>query len=191
MKYLTYLLISFIGVTVSCNKPGVQKVYTLSQETTDFFVNYDTGTCWVFQDTLHTNKYDTIELVNKEPINLNNAGLFKGFRLDFTPTKSKNYEIRVNPTSNGSSNVTIDPLVSASGLLTAVENNNQWTSGAIYYDSLLVGKTIYHNVLSFQGATLYFLRVIYAKNVGLVSFQSLDSHGGTLGMYILVRIFKK
>ncbi len=195
MKYLALFLISILGLALSCKKEttNVTKTVYLPQETMDFFVNYDTGTCWIYQDTLHANRFDTIELVNKKPMNLNNGGgtLYTGFKLDFTPKKNKNFEIRVGSGSNGSSNVTVDPLVSASGLLSAVENNNQWSGGVIYSDSLLIGKTMYYQVLSFQGGTLYFLKVIYAKNIGLVSFQGLDGHGETIGKYVFVKKMKK
>jgi hypothetical protein len=51
-----------------CKKDtGFTEEVKIPQELMEYFVNYDPGTCWVYQDSLHPDICDTVELVEKNP----------------------------------------------------------------------------------------------------------------------------
>jgi hypothetical protein len=140
---------------------------------------------------LHSDRYDTIELVSKTPHDLHNGDLLqKGFMLYFKPRKNKDFNVLISAGNNNSSTITIDPLAAASGEILTNQIDNKW-SIADYNDSMIIGKKVYHQVLVLQGNCLYFSHFIYVKNIGLVSFWSQSLPGISGGHYNFIKTIKK
>ena len=163
----------------------------------DYFVNYEPGTCWVYQDTTHANRYDTIELISKRPWCITPDGDIPnndGYALYYKPSKTKDFTVYVRPWKNNSCGVNVYPGQFYGGggdqELEVSYSNNQWTTGD-YNDSILVGKKMYYNALNIKEYSVNFLNFIFVKKVGLVSFWSQGLPGVPGGVYTLVRIFKK
>jgi len=101
-KIIPVLLIAMMG----CKDKDVEitKTYKLSEEIMEYFVNYEVGTKWIYQDTMDLNNYDTIELMSKENFDLTDGNtLKKGYELYYKPSKSKDFKVLVTPGVNNSS----------------------------------------------------------------------------------------
>lgn len=81
MKNTTYLVVviglSFFGCCKD-KEPKITKIEELSDEMTAYFVNYEVGAKWIYQDTLNTNNFDTIELISKERFDIVSGDRNKG-----------------------------------------------------------------------------------------------------------------
>ena len=157
--------------------PEITKTYALSQEMMDYFVNYAVGTKWVYQDTMDKNNYDTILLATKEEYNeVGNGTLKKGYMLNYTPQKTKNFQIRISPGANNTSYVKVDPLVAAAGAIIFENNNGTWTTGVTYYDSIEITGTKYYQVIYSKSNNMYQYEMRISKNSGIVFFLYSNSN---------------
>jgi len=194
MKILISILgMSCILIVQSCKDkdPKIKNTFELSEEMMNYFVNYEVGTKWIYQDVNNLNLYDTIKLVSKEnyDINSGNGTLKKGFELYYQPKISKDFKVFVNASSDNSYFVKIDPLISAAGKVTFENYNGNWSIGVIYHDSLNIKGKNYYKVIESQSNSDYHGFVHYGKNQGIVFFSRMN--GGTnLGNYKLINTLK-
>ena len=179
-----------------CLKPvNDNPAYPVPQEVMDYFVNFDPGTCWVYQDTLHPGNYDTIELISKKSFCITPDGDIPnndGYQLYYKPGKMKDFTIFIQPDKNNSCNVNVSPggFYTTNGLNCGYDNN-KWDTG-FFKDSILVGKKMYYNALIVnQNYQNYFSDFIFVKDIGLVSYWSEGLPGITYGYYRFVKTFKK
>ncbi|MBX7204354.1 MAG: hypothetical protein K1X81_02915 [Bacteroidia bacterium] len=193
MRSLILTLTAFVLVCLSSCKdkdPEITKTYLLSQEMMDYFVNYAVGTKWVYQDTMDKNNYDTILLATKEEYNeVGNGTLKKGYMLNYTPQKTKNFQIRISPGANNTSYVKVDPLVAAAGAIIFENNNGTWTTGVTYHDSIEITGTKYYQVIRSQSSSDFHAWFTISKNIGCVFFSRMNG-GGILANYKLINIIK-
>jgi len=174
MKSL-FLTVAFLSILFlnSCKDkdPKITETIELSEEMKGYFVNYEVGTKWVYQDTIDNNNYDTIELISKRESNSNVRGtLYKGYMLDYLPKKSKNFQVRVDPGANNIYYVKVDPMVTAAGAIIFENNNGTWTTGVTYYDSMEISGTKYYQVINSKSNNMYQFDMKISKDNGIVFF---------------------
>ena len=189
--FLTVVFLSIICFKSCKNKdPKITQTIELSKEMMAYFVNYEVGTKWVYQDTIDNNNYDTIELISKRGSNRNVRGtLYKGYMLDYLPKKSKNFQVRVDPGANNIYYVKVDPMVTAAGAIIFENNNGTWTTGVTYYDSVEITESKYYQVIKSQSSSDYHASFIISKNLGCVFFSRMNG-GGILADYKLIKTIK-
>jgi len=152
-------------------EPQITKIYELSEEMMDYFVNYEVGTKWIYQDTMYITNYDTIELISKENFDVTDGTtLKKGCELYYKPRKSKDFKVRVSPGVDNRYYVKVDPMVTAAGAITFENNNGVWTTGVTYYDSIEITGTKYYQVINSKSNNMYQYDMKISKDNGIVFF---------------------
>jgi hypothetical protein len=177
-ELIIFLLMGFLSFTGCKDKdPKITQTTELSEEMKAYFVNYEVGTKWIYQDTINPNIYDTIELVSKKNIDINNGGtLEKGFELYFVPKMSKDFKITANPGASNKCFVKIDPLVNASGAVIFENKNNIWTTNTNFYDSLIIDGSTFYEVIGSDSHNSYQYHMKLAKNLGIIFFRSENAN---------------
>ena len=177
-NFVVFLSIVAICGMGSCRDkdPEIPQILELSAEMMDYFVNYEVGSKWIYQDTIDTQNYDTIELISKKPFDVTEDGttVTKGFELYYKPHKSKDFKVRVTPGVNKIYYVKIDPMVTAAGAIVFENNNGAWITGVTYYDSLQIFGTQYYQVVKGKGTNMYQYYMHFSKMRGIVFFRSRD-----------------
>ncbi len=180
--------------TFSCKnkEPEITKIDELSKEMMSYFVDFEIGTKWIYQDTMDLNNFDTIELVSKEPYDINsgNGKLSKGFVLYYKPNKSKDFKVFINAGNNSTYYVKIDPLIAASGKIVFENNNGNWITGVTYYDSIEITGTKFYQIINSKSSNSYHKDVSISKNVGIVSFWKTRGPTVLDNYYKLIDIIK-
>jgi len=150
----------------------ITTTFELSEEMKAYFVDYEVGTKWIYQDFDNLNNFDTIELVSKKSSNVENGDILqKGFELYYKPKKSKDFKVRINAGKNSMYYVKIDPLVTAAGAVIFENNNGTWTTGVIYQDSINIKGSIYYEVTESKSRTEYHAFYTMVRAKVLFSFQ--------------------
>lgn len=178
MKAIIFL--SFVFGIMSLNgckdkDPKITKTLELSEEMKAYFVNYEVGTKWIYQDTVNSNVYDTIELLSKERFDVDkgNGTLQKGFELFYKPKKSKEFILRVGAGNNNLCNAKLDPMVTAAGAVVFENYDGVWTKTlTTFYDSLQIGREVYNDVIQSHTHNQYQYEVAIARGTGIVFFHS-------------------
>ncbi|MBS3915544.1 MAG: hypothetical protein KG003_13700 [Bacteroidetes bacterium] len=180
-KILIASVVVLFLITQSCckDKNKIRPITTtleISNEMKSYFVNYLVGTKWIYQDTIKTSKFDTIELVSNVSHDENDGGgtLSKGFELYFRPRKAKDFKIIVSPGANNSCFVKVDPLVAAAGAISFENNNGIWSSFVTYFDSIEITGNKYYKVITSPHNNMYQYNMHISKSQGIVFFQSRD-----------------
>ena len=192
---ISFLTVAFLSLFVfnSCKDkdPKITNVLELPEETTAFFVNYQVGTKWIYQDITNTNIYDTIELISikQRDVNSGNGILSKGFELYYKPIISKDFTVTVTPGVNNTVYVKVDPLVTASGAVTFENKNGIWNSGVIYYDSLNIKGTMFYKVINSLSHSVFHAFVYYGINQGLIAFSNMNG-SRNLNTFILIKTIR-
>ena len=196
MKNTTYLVVviglSFFGCCKD-KEPKITKIEELSDEMTAYFVNYEVGAKWIYQDTLNTNNFDTIELISKERFDIvsgdrNKGTLTKGFELYYKPSKSKDFKVRITPGVDNNDFVKIDPMESGVAAISFEYKNNSWLP-ANFLDSIEITGNKYFEVIISPSSNSYFSRVSVSKMNGIIYYQS--KVGGAInGCYKLIKTIK-
>jgi len=193
MKSL-FLTVAFLSILFlnSCKDkdPKITVTRELSEEMKSYFVNYEVGTKWVYQDTIDNNNYDTIELISKRESNSNVRGtLYKGYMLDYLPKKSKNFQVRVNPGVNNTYYVKVDPMVTAAGAIIFENNNGTWTTGVTYYDSIEITGNKYYELIESKSTNSFHYLMKISKKRGIIFFMQIKG-GAIYGCYKLIKTIK-
>jgi hypothetical protein len=196
MKSL-FLTVAFLNMFCvnSCkdNEPKITKIEELSDEMTAYFVNYEVGAKWIYQDTLNTNNFDTIELISKERFDIvsgdrNKGTLTKGFELYYKPSKSKDFKVRITPGVDNNDFVKIDPMESGVAAISFEYKNNSWLP-ANFLDSIEITGNKYFEVITSPSSNSYYSRVSVSKMNGIIYYQSKVA-GAIKGCYKLVKTIK-
>lgn len=179
-----------IIVLMGCKKePKITSTYELSEEMMAYFVNYEVGTKWIYQDTLDVNNYDTIELISKEHFDvMNGTTLKKGYELYYRPIKSKDFKVRASPGVNNRYYVKIDPMEAGVSALSFENHNNSWPA-TVYYDSIEITGSIYHEVIISPSSNLYYSQLSVSKTTGIVYYKRKVG-GAIYGCYKLIKTIK-
>jgi hypothetical protein len=96
MKHTVSILLLVIINKNSCTdkEPKITSTLDISPEMKAYFVDYEVGTKWIYQDTLNENNYDTIELTQIEPYDTNKKGVLeKGYILHYKAKKTKDFKV--------------------------------------------------------------------------------------------------
>lgn len=191
----TLMILGMAIITMSSCKdkiPKTTKSYELSEEMMAYFVDYEVGTQWIYQDTLDANNYDTIELVSKEnfDVNIGNGTLTKGFVLYYKPKKSKDFKVRIDPGANNMYYVKVDPMATAAGAIIFENNNGTWTTGVTYYDSIEITGTKYYHVINSKSSNSFQQDMSISKAEGIVSFWKTRGPGALEHYHKLIRTIK-
>jgi hypothetical protein len=190
---ITILIISSI-ISFSCCKsktPAITKTNELSANINSYFVNYEVGTKWIYQDTMDSNNLDTIELITKVPMDVNNGSgtISKGYELYYKPKKSKDFKVFVNAGDNNIYYIKIDPMIAAASAITFENENGTWKSGINYYDSIEITGNKYFNVIHSQSSSTYHSRFYISKYKGIIFFWRMNGNG-ILATYKLINTIK-
>jgi hypothetical protein len=190
--YFSLLALSLSQCCKDNNEESIKYLNSLSAEMMSYFVDYQVGTKWIYQDTLNLNNYDTIELVSKESYDVNNGSgtLSKGYVLYYKPKKSKDFKVFVSPGVNNTYYVKVDPLVTAAGKIVFENNNGKWTTRVLYYDSLEIYGTKYYNVIYSPTNNMYQYEMRISKSQGIVFFIYNNPAKQESGFYNLLNIIK-
>jgi hypothetical protein len=187
-----------ICITILCScckpKPAAPKINTtneLSAEMMAYFVNYQVGTKWIYRDTMDSNNLDTIELMTKDPMDINsgNGTLSKGYMLYYKPKKSQDFKIFISAGNNNNYYVKVEPTESASGAIIFESENGIWKPGVTYYDSIEITGNKYYDVVHTQSSSTYHARFYISKNNGIIFFWRMNGNG-VLAAYKLTNIIK-
>ena len=151
---------------------AIKQTLTLSDEMMKYFVNFEVGTKWIYQDTINKSNYDTIELVSKDNMDVNNGTgtLTKGYVLYYKPKVSKDFKVFISPGINNTTYIKVDPLVTATGAIVFENNNGIWTTGVFYFDSLVINGSKYYEVVYSTSNNMYQYEMKISKNTGIVFF---------------------
>jgi hypothetical protein len=196
MKAIIFLAVIFSITSLNSCKdkdPKVTKTLELSEEMKAYFVDYEVGTKWIYQDTVNPNVYDTIELVSKDSYDVDkgNGTLRKGFELLYKPKKSKDFIVRVGAGNNNSCNAKLDPMVTAAGAVVFENYNGVWAEGLVYYDSLNITGSWFYSVIHSSGSNMYVTDVSISKNKGIIGFWRYKNDSWALENYFkLIKILK-
>ena len=191
---LIVALLSLLSINSCKDKdPKITKTEELSEEMTAYFVNYEVGTKWVYQDTLDINNFDTIELISKEHFDvfsgdMNKGTLSKGFELYYKPVKSKDFKVLVTPGVNNTYFVKIDPMEAGVSALSFENKNNSWLP-ATYFDSIEITGNIYREVIVSLSSNLYYSQLSVSKMIGIVYYKRKVG-GAIYGCYKLIKTIK-
>jgi hypothetical protein len=192
--FFTIAVVNMLCVNSCKDKdPKITKIEELSEEMTAYFVNYEVGAKWIYQDTLNTSNLDTIELISKERFNIfsgdrNKGTLTKGFELYYKPSKSKDFKVRITPGVNNNDFVKIDPMEAGVAALSFEYKNNSWLP-VKYFDSIEITGNIYREVIVSPSSNSYYNQVSVSKMIGIIYYQS--KVGGAInGCYKLVKTIK-
>ncbi|MCB9250830.1 MAG: hypothetical protein H6605_00035 [Flavobacteriales bacterium] len=190
------ILLGLLGSLLfqSCRDKDPEPIKTtleLSAEMISYFVNFEVGTKWIYQDTINKTNFDTIELISKENMDVNDGSgtLSKGFVLYYKPKKSKDFKVFVSPGNSGIHYVKVDPLVTAAGKIVFENNNGIWTTGVTYYDSIELNKIKYYNVIESNSKNSYQYLMKISKSTGMVFFYHIDG-GSIIAAYTLIKMHK-
>ncbi|MCK9480790.1 MAG: hypothetical protein M0R38_03390 [Bacteroidia bacterium] len=189
-KVVTAIFVALVAMS-SCKEkePKITKIYELSEEMKAYFVNYEVGTKWIYQDTLDAANFDTIELISKEHFDvINETTLKKGFELYYKPIKSKDFKVRVTSGINNTYYVKVDPLEAGVTALSFENHNNSWPA-SVYYDKIEITGSIYHEVIISPSGNLYYSHLSVSKNNGIVYFNKMIGNA-IYGCYKLIKTIK-
>jgi hypothetical protein len=198
MKQLLFLSGFFLLVFLVL--PGCRKDppdnFTFSQDLMDYFINYDVGTCWVYEDSLQPSLFDTISLTNK--------GLFKEAD-DRTSIFQKEHvygnefvlgyhsvamdeDFAMYIQSSGPGNYSFSLSDAPYGTIEAECYQDKW-DGFVFGDSIEVNKKVYKRPLYLRGYVGYMSDPVYASKLGLISYKS--SKGNHFRYFRFVKTFRK
>jgi len=182
------LLILTFSQSCKDKEPVITNTHELSPEMMSYFVNFEVGTKWIYQDTINIKNYDTIELVSKKNFDvvIGNGTLQKGFELYYQPKKSKDYKVFVSVGVNNTYYVKVDPLVTSAGKIVFENNNGTWTTGVTYFDSLEFTGTKYYNIIESKSTNSYQYLMKISKSNGIVFFYHMNG-GAILAAYKLIK----
>jgi hypothetical protein len=195
MKHTVSILLLVIISTSSCTdkEPKITSTMDISPEMKAYFVDYEVGTKWIYQDTLNANNFDTIELTQIEPYDTNKKGVLeKGYILHYKAKKNKDFKVSVNRGQQVNFYINIYTNVTGSGAVFFENYNGTWNTKTNYYDSIEIIRTKYYQVInsSTSGGGYYLVHV--SKNKGICFFKYRDYTGGIAkgGDFKLVKTLK-
>jgi hypothetical protein len=194
MKQLILISSLFFIILQGCKKDtGFTEELKIPQELMDYFVNYDPGTCWVYQDSIHTDIYDTIELVDKFPVSDVNDGasflqadeiLWKGYMMSYHSKFVGDFDMRIKTSNNKTFDLKVtDPYDVAS----YTYDGDNWDWGR-YQDSVKINQKMYYHTLILLGGTGELSYPIFSRKIGIISFIH---HGGLSEFFKFVKTFRK
>ena len=157
----------------------------IPQEMKPYFVDFQPGTYWIFRDSIDTNYYDTLVLVQKERVDRVAEELSRfskkteareGMQLHYQSTKKRNIYVYVGSGPRNSS-ARFDPRPSPRGELRFEYIDLNWSANIIKQDSLWIEGVPYHDVLSSHGFNHQINWVSVAKHSGIIQLAGTDSEG--------------
>ena len=193
MKHTVSILLLVIINTSSCTDKETKITSTLdiSPEMKAYFVDYEVGTKWIYQDTLNENNFDTIELTQIEPYDTNKKGVLeKGYILHYKAKKNKDFKVSVNRGQQVNFYINIYTNVTGSGAVFFENYNGTWNTKTNYYDSIEIIRTRYYQVINSKSSNSYQQDISISKNLGIVSFWKTRGPGVLENYYKLVKIMK-
>lgn len=190
--YYSLIALVFSQCCKDKNDESIKYSNSLSAEMMGYFVNYQIGTKWIYQDTLNPSSFDTIELISKESYDINNGNGNKsqGFVLYYKPQKSKDFKVFVTAGVNNSYYVKVDPLVTAAGKIVFENNNGKWTTGVSFYDSLELNKKMFYNIIQSNSNNSFHQLMSISKEGGICSFWKIKGPGVLESFYVLTKMIK-
>jgi len=185
------LLIALMGCREK--EPEITHTIELSEEMKAYFVDYEVGTKWIYQDTLDGNNFDTIELTQIEPYNTNKKGVLeKGYILHYKAQKSSDFKVSVVRGQDVNFNINMYTAGTGSGSVYFENVNGEWADFLTYYDSLEIKDTVYYQVIGSPSSGGVYNLVHASKNAGIIFFIYRDYSGGISkgGDYLLIKTIK-
>lgn len=183
---LTFVLVLLLATILqSCKRDNTShlEIVEVSPEMKAYFVDYEVGTKWIYQDTLDNDNYDTIELVSKSLRDMYDGAsrkksktLTKEYVLHYKPCKTKDFKVYVAGGRNNSTYVKIDPMIAGEGMVSIENYGGEWDFGVTYFDSIEINGVVYHDVILTLSGTQYISGVNISKGLGLVLFNNMQGN---------------
>jgi hypothetical protein len=193
MKHTVSILLLVIISTSSCKdkEPKITSTLDISPEMKAYFVDYEVGTKWIYQDTLNENNFDTIELTQIEPYDTNKKGVLeKGYILHYKAKKNKDFKVSVKRGQQVNFYINIYTNVTGSGAVFFENYNGIWNTKTNYYDSIEIIRTKYYQVINSKSSNSYQQDISISKNLGIISFWKTRGPGVLENYYKLVKTLK-
>lgn len=192
-KAVTILCLAFIAIGGCKDKePKITSTLDISPEMKAYFVYYEVGTKWIYQDTLDENNFDTIKLTQIEPYNTNRKGVLeKGYILHYKAQKSRDFKVSVTRGQKVNFYINMYTDVTGSGSVNFENHDGEWAEWLNYYDSIDITVNRYYEVINNSGSSnSYQQDVCISKNVGIVSFWKTRGPGVLDNFYKLIKTIK-
>ncbi|MCO6495875.1 MAG: hypothetical protein J5I91_09380 [Bacteroidetes bacterium] len=175
---LTILCLALIAISGCKDKePKITSTLDISPEMKAYFVDYEVGTKWIYQDTLDNSNFDTIELIKREPYDTNRKGVLeKGYILHYKARKSRDFKVSVGRGIKNSFYINMYTDVTGSGAVTFENYDGEWGEWLNYYDSVVLHKKIYYKVITTLSGTQYLSGVYISKGLGVVLFNNMEGN---------------
>ncbi|MCK9480789.1 MAG: hypothetical protein M0R38_03385 [Bacteroidia bacterium] len=191
---VTAMFVVFVAMSGCKEKePKITSTLDISPEMKSYFVDYEIGTKWIYEDSLNHSSLDTIELIKREPYDTNRKGVLeKGYILHYKARKSRDFKVSVSRGQKVNFYIKMYTDVTGSGYVSFENYDGEWGEGVTYFDSIEIRNVMYYDVLRSEttGGNYYLVHV--SKNMGLVSYIYMDYSGGIAkgGYYKLIKTEK-
>jgi hypothetical protein len=187
------LLILFLANGCKDKEPEITSEVDIDAEIKAYFVDYEVGTKWIYQDTIDLSNFDTIELTQIQPYNTNRKGVLeKGYILHYKARKNRDFKVSVSRGQKVNFYINLYTDVTASGAVKFENYNGKWADWLNYYDSIAIETEKYYEVIRGDGSGGEYSLVHLSKNKGIVFYFYSDYSGGISkgGNYYLINTLK-
>ena len=187
------LLILFLANGCKDREPEITSEVDIDAEIKAYFVDYEVGTKWIYQDTIDLSNFDTIELTQIQPYNTNRKGVLeKGYILHYKARKNRDFKVSVSRGQKVNFYINLYTDVTASGAVKFENYNGKWADWLNYYDSIAIETEKYYEVIRGDGSGGEYSLVHLSKNKGIVFYFYSDYSGGISkgGNYYLINTLK-
>lgn len=171
-------------------EPDITSILDIDSEIKAYFVDYVVGTKWIYQDTMSTDNYDTIELVRIEPYDKNRKGVLeKGYMLHYKAQKSRDFKVSVSRGQGVNFYIRMYTDVTGSGAVYFENHDGEWADWLNYYDSLEITGNMYFEVIESESTNMFHYMVKISKNKGIIFFYRMQG-GAMWAAYKLIKTEK-
>ena len=166
-----FLFLTLIFVTNGCNDSKTTKRYTMNSQFKEYFVNFEVGTKWIYEDTI-SHSMDTIELISKNGEGWNSKDeSAEGYRLVFEAKKNRNFVINSSIANNiNYAKLHPEPLSTGANAGTIVwgYKEDKWYDE--FFDTITFQRNHFSKVVLSYANCPYYYNCFFGKE-GLVFFN--------------------
>lgn len=175
MKKLIVIL-TFIAAVSSCGGEEEPVRISLPDDVKAYFLNFETGTKWVYFDTLLSAQNDTIELLSVTESDLTFYNVtYEGFTLLFDAKRTENFSLQ-SRAGDEITSVRIEPVDSGGGDVLFQYEVDDWGSYTTYNDSLtLYNNSLFLGTIKSSRKSDYLSEVVAARDTGILFYADSDT----------------
>ena len=186
------LLILFLANGCKDREPEITSEVDIDAEIKAYFVDYEVGTKWIYQDTIDLSNFDTIELTQIQPYNTNRKGVLeKGYILHYKARKNRDFKVSVSRGQKVNFYINLYTDVTGSGAENFENYSGKWADWLNYHDSVeIIGKKYYKVINNSESSNFYQQDVSVSQNTGIVSFWKTRGPGVLDNYFRLINTIK-